>query len=86
MQVAFEGPCLVCRAGNSKIIKLVSLPRIDCIIAMKVQRPFSDILDAIIEVGSLAMLLGEKFYVKAIRTSSADYVERNVDCFHRRAC
>lgn len=48
-------------------------------IAMKVSSRFSDVVSAIVQVGSKAVRPKEKFYVKVIQTAKADYVDRDVE-------
>jgi hypothetical protein len=77
-QVYSEGPCIICRARDLKI--LAGTPEIDWAApARKVTRKFSDVTGAIVQAGSRTILPGEKFYVRVIQTGKADYVERDVE-------
>jgi len=77
-QIASEGPCIICKTRDPEI--LAGIPGIDWVAAARrVTRRFSDVTGAIVQAGSRAILPGEKFYVKVIQTSKADYVERDVE-------
>jgi hypothetical protein len=75
VQVASEGPYLVCKVRDPKILSELS----GIAVAKQVPRRFSDVTGAIVEAGEKAIMTGEKFYVKAILTAKADYVERDVE-------
>lgn len=82
VQVAFEGPCLICKTYNpAKFASgLAGIPGIGSIATTKkVPSRFSDVIDAIVQAGSKAILPGEKFYVEVIQTAKADYVDRDIE-------
>lgn len=76
-----EGPCFVCTIRDSKIVSdLANIAGADNItIAKQVSRRFSDVVGAIVEVGIRTILPSEQFYVKAILSAKADYVERDIE-------
>ncbi len=68
----------MCKARDLKIV--AGIPGIDWVAAArKVTRKFSDVTRAIVQAGSRTVLPGEKFYVRVIQTSKADYVVRDVE-------
>ena len=48
-------------------------------VAKKVKSRFSEITRAIVDVGAKAIEPGEKFYIKVIRNTKTDYVERDIE-------
>jgi hypothetical protein len=77
-----EGGCIVCKSRDpAKLAStLANLSGVDGVaIARKVTSRFSDIMGAIVQVGSKAILPDEKFYVKVTQTAKADYVDRDVE-------
>jgi hypothetical protein len=82
MQVTFVGACIICKARNpaKTASRLEGFPEIDSVaIAKKVSSRFSDVIDAIVQTGSKAILPKERFYVKVVQTAKADYVDRDVE-------
>ena len=78
MQVASEGPCIICKARDLEV--LAGIPGIDWIaVAKKVNLKFSDVTGAIVQSGIRAIPPGWKFYVRVIQTAKVDYVERDVE-------
>lgn len=73
---------MVCKIRNpAKFASgLAGIPGIGSIATTKkVPSRFSDVIDAIVQAGSKAILPGEKFYVKVIQTAKADYVDRDIE-------
>ena len=63
-----------------QVAKLAGISGIDRVaIAEQVPRGFSKVVGAIVEVGTKAVMPGERFYVRAILAVKADYVERDIE-------
>ena len=84
VSVHVEYKCIVCEARD--VVELASqlagLFGIESVaIAKKVSPNFSDMIAAIVEVGSKIMIPGDRFYVKVIvqPTAECDYVSRDVE-------
>jgi hypothetical protein len=82
IQVAFEGTCLVCKTGDPSRTAsgLADLSGIGSVaVAKSVSSRFYDVVNAIVQAGSKAILPGERFYVQVIQTAEADYVDRDIE-------
>lgn len=82
VRVASEGAWIVCKTNDPIKIasRLADLPEIDNIVlAKKISSRFSKVVEAIVQQGSRAILPKERFYVKVIQTTKADYVDRDVE-------
>jgi adenylyl- and sulfurtransferase ThiI len=81
-KACIEGRCIVCESHNpAKLaLELADLSGVNSVaIAEKVTNKFSEIVDAVVRVGSEAIMRDEKFYVRVIQTRKADYVYRDVE-------
>lgn len=84
ISVNVEYNCIICEARDVVELasQLASIFGIESIaIANKVSSNFSDLSDAIVEVGSKIIIPGDRFYVKAIIQPDAkcDYVSRDIE-------
>jgi len=81
-QVAVEDACIICKAGDpAKVASaLAALQGVDGVaVARKVSNRFSDVIKAVVEEGTRAILPKEKFYVRVIQTAKAGYVDRDIE-------
>ncbi len=84
INVNVEHNCIICE--SSDVVKLasqlVSMSGVESVaIANKVSSNFSELTNAIVEVGSKVIIPGDRFYVKVIIQPAAkcDYVSRDVE-------
>jgi hypothetical protein len=82
--VHIEGNCIVCQSSEpvelaSRLARLFGIEKVA--IAKKASSNFSDLSNAIVEVGSKIIMPGNSFYVKVIIQQAAkyDYVSRDVE-------
>jgi adenylyl- and sulfurtransferase ThiI len=82
VEATYEDACIVCKVGDpaKAAPRLADLAGVDSVaIARKVSSRFSDLTAAIVQEGIRAIGQGERFYVKVIMESKADYVDRDVE-------
>jgi hypothetical protein len=78
-----EGNCIVCQSSEpvelaSRLASLFGIEKVA--IAKKASSNFSDLSNAIVEVGSKIIMPGNSFYVKVIQQAAKyDYVSRDVE-------
>jgi hypothetical protein len=82
--ITLENNLIVCESSDVvelayKLSTMFGIERVA--VAQKVSNSFSDLLDAISEVGSRVIVPGDRFFVKVIRQSSVkhDYVSRDIE-------
>jgi hypothetical protein len=82
--MTLENNLIVCESSDVvelayKLSTMFGVERVA--VALKVSNSFSDLLDAISEVGSRIIVPGDRFFVKVIRQSSVkhDYVSRDIE-------
>ena len=81
-KASLEAECIVCKSRDpAKLASILTdLADVDSArLARKVPSRFSDIIGAMVQAGSEAILPYEKFYVKVIQTANADYVDRDIE-------
>lgn len=81
-RITFEGPCIVWEKESSRIVSNLAniVGRDNVVRARRVSARFSDLIDAIVDAGTEAIMPCQSFYVKAILTTKThDYVERDVE-------
>ena len=84
ISIDIEGDCIVCQSRDTveQASRLASLFGIEKVaIAKKVANSFSDLLEAIVEVGTRLIMPGDTFYIKVIiqQVARQDYVTRDVE-------
>jgi hypothetical protein len=84
ININVEHDCIICESSNVVELasQLVSMFGVESVaIANKVSSKFSELSNAIVEVGSKLIVPGDRFYVKVIVQPSAkcDYVSRDVE-------
>jgi len=72
-----EGNYFICEAQDVKLVHGFDIS--ECAVGKKVKSRFSEIVIAIVDVGVKAIEPGEKFYIKVIKNTKADYVERDIE-------
>ncbi|HEX2471876.1 MAG TPA: hypothetical protein VHJ59_03905 [Nitrososphaera sp.] len=84
INVNVEHNCIICESSDvvELAFQLVSMSGVESVaIANKVSSNFSELSNAIVEVGSKVIIPGDRFYVKVIIQPAAkcDYVSRDVE-------